>query len=155
MITGHTFVGIVLAAGGFFFLSVLLTGLWLGVSSGRWPTTEGQILESRVELDLKSTSSIPSYRPRVRYRYRVNGKEYTSEKLTYKGYSTVQEVVQEMVRPYRIGSSVQVHYHPRHPARAVLEPGTTRKYLIPILLAAGLMAAGITALMGITGPLGD
>ena len=156
MITAHLVVGTVLAVGGFCFLSVMLIGLWLGHSSHHWPTAQGEILDSRAELDLTSASDPPSYRPKVRYHYRVNDLEYTSENFTYKGYSMTRQVVEEMVGRYPTGSQVQVHYHPRHPSRAVLEPGATlKKYLIPMVVAAGMFAAGITTLLGIVGPSGD
>ena len=56
MSTLPTVVGSVLAAGGFLFLSVMLIGLWLGDSSRRWPTTEGEVLDSRAEVDPTSDS---------------------------------------------------------------------------------------------------
>lgn len=149
-------VGTVLAAGGSLFLGGLLIGLWLGASSRRWPTTEGEVLDSRAEVDPTSDPGDLSYRPKVRYRYRVNDREYVSENLTYKGYSTAQEVVEAMAGRYPTGSQVQVYYHPRHPNRAVLEPGTTLwQYLIPIMLAAGGMATGIALLLGILVPSGE
>jgi hypothetical protein len=108
MITGHTVAGIVLAAGGFFFLSVMLIALWLGDSSRRWPTAQGEVLDSHAELDPTSDSVYPSYRPKVRYRYRVNDLEYTSDNFSYKGYTKTREVVEEMVGRYPTGSQVQV-----------------------------------------------
>ncbi len=154
MNTLPTVAGSVLAAGGFLFLSVMLRGLWLGNSSRHWPTTEGEVIDSRAEAD--PTSDSDGYRPKVRYRYRLNNREYVSDTLTYKAYSTAREVVEEMVGRYPAGSHLQVHYHPRHPHRAVLEPGTTLKaYLIPLFVAAGMLAAGITGLLGIVGPSGD
>ena len=108
---------------------------------------------ARAELDPRSDSVYPSYRPKVRYRYRVNDLEYTSENFSYKGYTKTRDVVEEMVGRYPTGSQVQVHYHPRKPSRAVLEPGSTlKKYLIPMLVAAGIFVAGITELVGLIGP---
>jgi hypothetical protein len=139
---------------GFLFLSLMLKGVWLGVSSRRWPTTEGEVFDSRVED--KPTSTDPhSYRPKVLYRYRVNDREYVSENFSY-GYLTSLEVVEEMVDRYPTGSQVQVHYHPRHPNWAVLEPGMTLKVcLIPLAIAAGLLAVGLSVLLGFVAPSGD
>ena len=156
MITAQLVVGTVLAVGGFCFLSFMLIWLWLGHSSRHWPTAQGEILDSRAELDPTSTSDPPGHRPKVRYHYRVNDLEYSSENFTYKVYSMTRQVVEEMVGRYPTGSQVQVHYHPWHPKWAVLEPGTTLKnYRIPVLVAVGIFAAGITLILGIVGPSGD
>ena len=54
-----------------------------------------------------------------------------------------------MVGRYPAGSRVQVHYHPRHPDRAVLEPGTTVwPYLTLMVLTAGGLVTGIALLLG-------
>jgi hypothetical protein len=143
-----TVVGAVFAIGGFFLLSYMLIGLWLGVSSRRWPTIEGEILESRAEVDRTSDAGHVSYRPKVRYRYRIGGREYVSENYTYKGYSTARQVVEEIVGRYPTGSQVQVHCFPRRPKWSVLEPGTTpSQYLVAMIFAAGMLTLGITLLL--------
>ena len=148
-----TVIGTVFVLGGLGLLTYLFIALWLGVSSRRWPTVEGEVLDSRAEVDRTSDAGHLSYRPKVRYRYVVHGREYVSGNFTYKGHSMAQEAVEEMTDRYRTGSHVKVHYHPRHPKWAVLEPGTTpTHYLVAMIAATGMLALGVALLLGIVGP---
>ena len=148
-----TVIGTVFVLGGLGLLSYLSLGFWLGVSSLRWPTVEGEVLSSRVEVDSTSDAVGLSYRPKVRYRYAVHGRNYVSESFTYKGHSTEQEAAEEMAGRYRRGSLVKVHYHPRRPKWAVLEPGTTlTQYIIAVIFSTGMLTLGIALLLGIVKP---
>ena len=70
MTTLLTFVGFLFIIGGTVWLVLFGIPIWLGISSRRWPTTEGEILESSVVHDEDA------FRPKVKYRYRIGDVEY-------------------------------------------------------------------------------
>ena len=146
-----TFVGIVFVLGGLLFLGCSVPGLWLGHSSRRWPTTEGEILESKVELHADGEGS---YCPRVRYRYRVRDQEYTSGNILYRGYLGTKEAAAEVASRYEPASRVLIHYHPRHPGWAVLETGAKLTLLDALVVFALFLfvAIGISLILfGVAG----
>ena len=59
----------------------------------------------------------------VRYRYRVGGKEYEGSHIHVRRDAlTTRLLAEETAARYPVGSRVDVHYRPDHPATAVLEP---------------------------------
>lgn len=93
--------------------------LWLRTRSRQcrhWPTVSGQILESHVD-----DSQLETTKPVVRYRYQVAGKAYVGFRVAYSGYGSSRRAMDDLIRPYPVGSHVAVHYNPRNPAVAVLD----------------------------------
>jgi len=91
----------------------------LANQSSRWPAINGTISESYVYSD------DDSIRPRVKYQYCVNDKEYSNNTITLKQHSDSQSLRQSetIVASYPEGSSVTVYYHPKKPGYSVLEQG--------------------------------
>lgn len=148
-------VGTLLTAVGLYCLSLMVIALWLSPSSRRWPTTEAEILDSRVKVLVGRGPVGSSGEPKIRYRYRVNDREYTSDNMTYDGWSTARDDAEKVVDRYRTGSLVPVYYHPQHPKWAVLEPGITlTKYLIPMVVVAVFLLFGIGLILSQVGPRG-
>jgi uncharacterized protein DUF3592 len=129
---------------GIVLLALLFTGVWQGKASLKWPTVEGEIVESYVWEDDEAS------RPKVRYCYQVNDQEYTSDLITFKAYWLVRKTAEKMVGRYPVGSRVQVHYNPRRPKRAVLEPGASLPPAVALIFVLAWLAFGICLLLGIT-----
>lgn len=99
-------------------------------ASASWPTTQGEIVsskvvreEERVERDGESTVDI-TYRPEIRFGYRVGGRDYSSDswKIGMAVSSGSPTYAETIVARYPAGRSVAVHYDPARPDEAVLEP---------------------------------
>jgi uncharacterized protein DUF3592 len=106
--------GVVLIVGGVYFRM-------LSLRSRSWPVVSGVITESHLTYSgtgTKRTSS-GSY---IAYRYGVGGKFYNGSVVSYA--PDIFESATSTVNRYPQGADVQVHYDPRDPATAVLEPGT-------------------------------
>jgi Protein of unknown function (DUF3592) len=127
---------------GIVLLALLFTGVWQGRVSLKWPTVEGEIVESYVWEDDEAS------RPRVRYRYQVDDQEYTSDFITFKAYWLVRKTAETMVDRYPVGSRVQVHYNPRRPNRAVLEPGASLPPAVALIFVLAWLAFGIYVSLG-------
>ena len=91
--------------------------------SQNWPVTQGVILSKRIvgqqfeEYDGDLYLNLEVY---LRYEYKVGGESYASTRL-----NAVKMVYypKEITEAYHEGKLVDVYYHPRSPALAVLEPG--------------------------------
>lgn len=84
------------------------------------------------------------YQPVVKFRYVVNREGYVSTRLYDNRLSNTiatfdRHCAEAIVRRFRPGSVVTVHYDPRHPERAWLLRGLSRE-AIAALASAGLLA---------------
>ncbi len=127
---------------GLLFLFVLqLRSIFFAFRSPGWPTTEGVVQESYVLAEGDG-----GYVPKVRYTYRVDGKEYRNNQITTRQRSNTlnRGPAEEIVSRYPEGHLVTVYYHPRKPNYSVLEPGRgAGNWIVLIILAACLMASGL------------
>jgi hypothetical protein len=104
-------------------------------AAASWPATEGKIVLSKVVEEEETVDREDSggrtehrteimYRPEIRFAYRVDGSDYSSE--TWKPGATVSygtpKHAEAIVARYTAGQSVAVYYDPKQPDMAVLEP---------------------------------
>jgi len=82
-----------------------------------WPTTTGTI--TKVERFKRLFRSLP----RVVYAYSVDGKPYSSERISFAAGYRAKEVDAVLSR-YAVGQTVPVSYSPNVPSEAVIEPGS-------------------------------
>ena len=119
-----------------------VTMLSAGATARGWPVVPGQIVERSVGPSTTTGASRPGryFEPRVTYRYTVDGKPYTGHRisLTTRAYDEdkARSVADDL--PER----VDVHYNPRDPGDALLEPSS-----IGIAIVA-LIAGALAALVG-------
>jgi hypothetical protein len=95
-------------------------------ASQGWPSTIGQINESRVSHSVYTDTdgdSRDSYTPYVEYTYQVAGQTYTGREITFgfkQGFSNASKA-QAMLAKFPVGAQVNVYYDPADPQQAVLE----------------------------------
>ena len=95
-------------------------------ASQGWPSTAGQISESRVAHSTHTDTegdSTDSYTPYIEYTYQVAGQDYTGRDLTFgftQGYGNASKA-QAILAKYPVGAQVNVYYDPAEPQKAVLE----------------------------------
>jgi len=91
----------------------------LARASAAWPSVPGTITGSeRGKVAWRAV-------PRVTYTYRVEGNDYSGRNITIGGLASGKETDSVLAR-YPLGAPVTVHYAPREPATATLEPGPNR-----------------------------
>lgn len=121
-------------------------------ASADWPTVSGTIVSSDVSVS-KSTSGSGSkrktstvYEPSITYKYEVDGKPFTSSRVTTNDYSSSSSKrAYRIVKKYPEGSTAKVYYNPDEPYLSVLEPGTTFMSYLPF--GAGLLFAVVGGLV--------
>jgi hypothetical protein len=126
--------GSVLLFGAFCFGGTLVCyrgtrALKVARASEAWPPARGRVTVSEVvEVQSSDLDRLPRryFKPRVRFRYRVEGEKYWSENVTtVEVSSTSRDLAEELVRRYPKGSKVDVYVDPKDPTMAVLERGSS------------------------------
>lgn len=81
-----------------------------------WPSTRGEILESKLE------ENSDGWYPYVRYSYSAQGKSYASDQLYfYSCNEAPAKRARTYLLPYPVGKAVTIYYNPRNPEEAVLD----------------------------------
>jgi Tfp pilus assembly protein PilV len=83
-----------------------------------WPQAEGAISHSAVLQQMQQTSSsnnAATYKADVTYRYKVQGRDYSSERITLADFSSSTGRAQGIVDRYPDGATVTVYYNPVNP----------------------------------------
>ncbi|MEY2499556.1 MAG: hypothetical protein QOD12_3112 [Verrucomicrobiota bacterium] len=89
-------------------------------ASTAWPTTTGKITASEVAKVMFRRQ------PRITYSYAVNGKPFSSQRISFAGGYRPKETDAILSR-YPVGSDVTVSYAPDRPAEATLETGANKQ----------------------------
>lgn len=126
----------------------------MGVLDGRasvdWPTTAGQVIESRVEERITPvrkgnilTETI-HYASIVRYQYMAAERNNIGSKIRpFSITSTDKSEADAVITRYPLGAQVTVHYDPQDPKNALLEPGVTTKEYLLLLVPAVMLGLGV------------
>lgn len=128
--------------GGIVFFAWGLPPLKYSQESANWPSVQGTITNS--EIDTWRRDGKTYYQPNIVYTYEVEGKKYTSSKVTVGDppSDTNMSPAKRVQNEYQPGKQVMVFYDPEAPASAALKPGIQKN---DILLA---FITGIFPLIG-------
>lgn len=116
--------------------------VYRGLVAQSWPTAAGVVAAADVmreftpdaESDGTSAPGSTTYTPRIQYRYTVDDREYIGERVEFIDAATSNpERAAVLAMRYPAGKRVEVHYDPRAPQRAVLQPGASRNSLLLVL----------------------
>jgi hypothetical protein len=126
-------------------ISVILTvagiiSLQKEIASGRWPSTEGQIIASEVKGER-------AFHPEITYLYTVDGHDFSgTSALNTPGFGGKRnrlELAEYLIAQYPIGSPITVHYKPDDPKTSELHTGMTYRTLLETALGLILMIGTI------------
>lgn len=135
--------GIIFAIiGAAVFFLFALPPLQYSIASKTWPSVPGTI--TRSEVDVWKRDGKTHYEPDIAYSYTVDGKKYSSAKITV-GDAPLDNNVSAAKRlqaEYPVGTEVPVYYDPELPGSSALEPGTK---------AGDYMLAGFAAIFFLVG----
>jgi len=89
--------------------------------SKSWPSTPGEIIQSRVARE--SNSDGRYYTPKIAYRYSAQGRAYEADtvQIGADGISGSRKQARQTVARYPVGSQALVYFDPERPERACLE----------------------------------
>ena len=122
-------------------------------SSAHWPTTPGQVISSTVARDssrIRGGGYNHYYDAQIRYQYTLNGRQYTSNVLTFGMRNNFSDSISaaQKTGTLPVGSSVPVYFDPRDPASACLEAGVVPKQFSVIgWSAAAFLFAGLVSII--------
>lgn len=143
--------GLLLAGGG------IALGGWgwyqlnRAAASAAWPTVEGRILRSEVDVRRCACNpqmpNVAKYGATIAYEYDVAGSRHVSRRVSL-GYNATMSRYKsrDFSQQYAAGRKVRVHYDPADPDLAVLEAGQTRNaWIVPgmgfVLFVVGMFKA--------------
>ncbi|MEZ4668748.1 MAG: DUF3592 domain-containing protein [Anaerolineae bacterium] len=91
----------------------------------QWPSTNGRVISSDIEMRYSSGSNHSGYSPYpvVVYEYEVAGKRFMNNKIGSGTQVGGSLIAQPTVNRYPVGMKVPVYYNPENPIDSVLEPG--------------------------------
>jgi hypothetical protein len=94
--------------------------LYMGLSSGSWPSTTGRIINLNLSSPWWDEESI-GYHLRAEYTYTVESETYRSYRVSFghRSYFSKKHASEQ----FPLGKEVEVYYDPENPVNAVLEPG--------------------------------
>jgi hypothetical protein len=137
---GLTFLGMII-------LTIAIINLRPALESHHWPTTTGEI----IQVDSRHANDPAS--PAIRYRYFVSGKEFTGSRIRYGGEESALTnqmlALNASASAYTPGQTIEVHYHPTFPDRAVLQTGVGFSAYLPIGLGGLFIVLGLIFSLGI------
>ena len=124
-----------LVGGAVFFLFAWPPLQYANTSKG-WPSVPGIITKS--EISIWRSDSKTHYQTDIAYAYSVDGKKYTSSKITVGDPPLDNNVApaKRLQTKYPVNKEVTVYYDPELPDSSALEPGTkTGDYLLAVIAA--------------------
>ena len=126
-----------------------------GLRSRNWPTTEGKVTQSGVDMSQSTDDEgeiKTSYGASIQYTYTVSGQELVGARRTFTNVRTnSSRRAEQIVERYPQGSSVTVYYTEDDPSLSVLEPGVGWFSYVGMVVVLGLLIVGI---LGVTGVIG-
>lgn len=116
--------GIIFAiVGGAIFFLFALPPLQYSYASKAWPSVPGKIIKS--EIGIWKSDGKTHYEPDIAYTYSVDGKSYSSSKITVGDPAIDNNITpaKRMQAEYPVDKEVDVYYDAELPASSALEPG--------------------------------
>ena len=132
-------------------LLLLGFGAWFvqeAMAARNWPSTTGTLISASVRSSRGSSSTSRRYQVQLTYRYRVDGKSYTSNRYrlgdgpTAGDYTEREQARQEASR-WEEGQEVEVYYDPDEPESAVLVREASWGVYVPTILGLCFGLAGV------------
>jgi hypothetical protein len=114
-----------------------------------WPVVKGRVLSSKVEQYTETMGSrakggvaVTLYRPVIVYEYEVAGRKLSGKRIAQsEGMNRgVPDFAEAISKQYPAGAQVVVHYNPKRPDEAVLEPRLARSWVVALIIGIAMLA---------------
>ena len=116
-----------------------------GTASQRWPTIKGVITSSEV-VDTPTPDGSPiSFTVKVSYKYAVGDKQFTSSRISFKGFVTMLEEQAQAVidEQYPVGKEITIYHDPNRPEAATLETGPGSLGIVLLIVGLPIFIVGL------------
>ncbi len=95
---------------------------WNGISSLRWPSTNGTVLEKEFyQKELEDGGSL--WEPIIHYQYSVDHQKYRNNVFSFYFFIFGKDWAERQVHNYTPNQSINVYYDPSMPGRSCLKTG--------------------------------
>jgi flagellar basal body-associated protein FliL len=106
----------------------------LGKKSASWLAVKGKMTYARAVP--ATVNKKQEYRLSVKYRYIVDGKSYTGERITVSdNFQKTRSLANDVLKKYPVGGEVSVYYSPADPGSSVLKTGVNKNVFLPLGIA--------------------
>ncbi len=102
-----------------------------------WKKTDGEILEKKIER-VQEIIKYETYKPVVKYKYTVNGKEYISDKIFITSFETDKNTALKIINEFS-SEKINVYYNPFNPSESVLKKSVHAGLVVMIIALIGIM----------------
>lgn len=121
-------------------------------ASEAWPNVAG-VVESSEVVRSRNSDGKTMYGADVVYAYEVEGREYSSNQISFGGASSSSSSsgAYRVVNHYNAGNAVTVTYDPERPEVAVLEPGVTWSSYMVYGIGWVFFGVGLLVTLGVVG----
>ncbi len=148
MATLFVILGYIFTVLGFGGLLVLASHEVRNVRARSWPTVDGIVISSGVDVkesfDDEHNSPVTNFHFRLTYEYEVDGSSYTSHRLKY---GETGDAEWELERRHLPGLRVTVYYNPRSPQDSVLQVNRSPILLLGVATFGCLLIGAIGILL--------
>jgi hypothetical protein len=111
--------------------------------------TQGFVTSSNISSVSPHASANSVWTPRIKYRYSVSGRDYTSSQIGLVDVYYAKFIARWLYSRYTEGASVTVHYDPNSPKTCALHPNSWRFIVgAMILFVLVFPLIGMLALLG-------
>ena len=140
-------------------LSLMLAGFWaarqLHIVWNIWPSIDGVVVRGAVQEVLqapyaKGGMPIHRYIPKIEFRYKVGGRNYTTEAPSVYIADTYDQAAAKVVQRYAPGTHHPIRYNPRDPREiqfGTIEFGSLAFSFLLLIGGALLLTVGLKALV--------
>jgi hypothetical protein len=140
-------------------LSLMLAGIWvsrqLHIVWNIWPSTDGVVVGGTVQDVLvvpHAKGGVPfhSYTPKIEFRYRVSGRDYTTEAPSVRSAATYDRAAANLTGLYAPGTHHPIRYNPRNPRDiqfGTIDFGPLAYSFLLLIFGAALSAIGLSSLV--------
>jgi hypothetical protein len=131
---------------------ILIIGLYTYIKSAKtryWRKVNGEVIESYIEEMRDSKNPYEkTYRPHVKYRYRVGEDEIEANKIFYgdKIYSSIKSRSTKILEQYPIGKTIDVFINPYKMDEAILIKGIRKSTIVTIVVGTAVLISGLLAI---------
>jgi len=132
----------------------LLMGRQLHIVWNIWPCTDGVVVRAAVQEVFeapyaKGEMPVRSYTPKVEFRYRAEGRDFTTEAVSVYIASTYEQAAANLARMYGTGTHHPVRYNPLNPSDirfGVIDFGSLAFSFLLLVVGVALSVVGVRPL---------
>ncbi len=131
-----------------------LRSVWRGLASSHWPTVSGIVLHGGMTEDqakgMRTRNTYIFYSVNLEFRYRVNGRDYTTKTVQFGRAIGSGDISSEAVLLLRYpeGGQATIFYHPDDSSLATVKPGVNTDVAWYICGGAALILFGVFIVLG-------